>query len=328
LRRFLVAPDSFKGTHDARAVAEAICRGIEAAGGQACACPLADGGEGTADVLLAAGGGEWRRAGVVHDPLGRGISARFALLADGQTAVLDIAEASGLTLLAQTELDPEGADTFGTGELIVAAIEAGAQRVTIAAGGSATTDGGRGAIAAIDAGGGVGAAELEVLCDVRTPFEQAARVFGPQKGAGPEAIERLSARLLELADELPRDPRGLPMSGCAGGLSGGLWAAFEARLTPGAEFVLARVGFHELLLGADVVVSGEGRIDAQSAHGKVVGSVAELCAAAKRDLHVICGHDALDRSDRDSLSIVSIREASTIAELEAAGSALAHSLAA
>ena len=146
--RFLVAPDSFKGTFEAAEVAEAIAAGIEAAGGEADRCPVADGGEGTMAVLLEALGGELRTA-QVHDPLRRPIEASFALLGDGETAIVEIAQASGLPLLAPEERDPERADTYGTGELIAAAIAAGARRVLVAAGGSATTDGGRGAIEAL-----------------------------------------------------------------------------------------------------------------------------------------------------------------------------------
>ncbi|HET9677596.1 MAG TPA: glycerate kinase, partial [Solirubrobacterales bacterium] len=140
-RRFLVAPDSFKGTFDAGAVADAIATGIEGKGGAADRCPVADGGEGTMEVLLGALGGERRRA-QVHDPLLRPIEAGFALLGEGETAVVEVAQASGLPLLTAEERDPERADTFGTGELIAAAIAAGATRVLVAAGGSATTDGG------------------------------------------------------------------------------------------------------------------------------------------------------------------------------------------
>lgn len=166
-RRFLIAPDSFKGTFDAVAVADAIAAGVEAGGGSADLCPVADGGEGTMDVLLVALGGE-RRTADVHDPLRRAIKASFSLLGDGETAIVETAQASGFSLLAPEEHDPERADTYGTGELIAAAIGAGARTVLLAAGGSATTDGGRGAIEALRETGVLGAAAIEVLCDVRT----------------------------------------------------------------------------------------------------------------------------------------------------------------
>src|SRR3954463_1295338 len=146
--RFLVAPDSFKGTFEAATVADAVAAGIEAAGGEADRCPVADGGEGTMAVLLEALGGE-RRSARVHDPLRRSIEASFAILGDGGTAVVETARASGLPLLAPEERDPERADTYGSGELIAAAVAAGARRVLVAVGGSATTDGGRGALEAL-----------------------------------------------------------------------------------------------------------------------------------------------------------------------------------
>src|SRR3954447_3323047 len=192
MRRFLLAPDSFKGTFEATAVAEAIAAGIEAAGGIADRCPVADGGEGTMAVLLGALGGELRSA-PVHDPLRRPIEASFGLLPDGVAAIVESAQASGLSLLAPEERDAERADTYGTGELIAAALGAGATRILLAAGGSATTDGGRGAIEALRQS--EAEVRIDVLCDVRTPYEDAARIFAPQKGASPAAVERLTERL-------------------------------------------------------------------------------------------------------------------------------------
>jgi glycerate kinase len=289
--RFLVAPDSFKGTFDAPAVTEAIAAGIEEGGGEADRCPVADGGEGTMEVLLQALGGE-RRAMEVHDPLRRLVEACFGLLSDGETAVVEAAQASGLTLVAPRERDPERADTFGTGELIAAAIIAGARKVLLAVGGSATTDGGKGAIEALEEVGLLERAQIEVLCDVRTPFEDAAPTFAPQKGADPAAVKRLSVRLEQFAAELPRDPRGVPMTGCAGGLSGGLWA-HGSHLRAGAEFVLEAVRFDARLAAADAVVSGEGRFDAQSLEGKIVGEIARRCGEAGKPLHLIVGGGGL-----------------------------------
>ncbi len=317
-RRFLVAPDSFKGTFGATEVAGAIAAGLEAAGAEADVCPVADGGEGTMEAMLAALGGSRHRAHV-HDPLGRPLEAEYALLADGGTAVLDTAAASGLPLLAPGERDAERTSSAGTGELIAAAIDAGAGTILVAAGGSATTDGGLGAIEALRAGGGLRGSRIEVLCDVRTAFEDAARVFAPQKGADPETVERLSERLQRLAAELPRDPRGIPMTGCAGGLSGGLWAAFDAGLRAGAGYVLGLLRFERRLAEADAAISGEGTVDSQSLEGKVLGSIAELCARADKDLHVVVGRDELDRSLIGELPIRSIREAGTLEALATAG---------
>ncbi len=290
--RFLVAPDSFKGTFDAFEVAGAIAAGVEAGGGEADRCPVADGGEGTMEVLLGALGGE-RRAAAAHDPLRRPIVAEFALLGDGETAVVETARAAGLTLVAAEERDAERADTYGAGELIAAALATGAKTVLVAVGGSATTDGGRGAIEALGGRGQLDSlGRIEVLCDVESAFEDAARIFAPQKGAAPAAVERLSARLEELAGRLPRDPRGMPMGGCAGGLSGGLWA-YGAHLRSGAAFILDAVSFDQRLAAADAVISGEGRFDSQSLEGKIVAEIADRCAAAGKPLHLIVGADDL-----------------------------------
>jgi glycerate kinase len=318
--RFLVAPDSFKGIFDAAAVAGAVAAGIEEGGAEADRCPVADGGEGTMAVLLAALGGE-RRQVAVHDPLRRAIEASFGLLGDGETAIVETAQASGLGLVAPEERDPERADTYGAGELIAAAIGSGARRVLVAVGGSATTDGGRGALEALREAGVLGAATIEVLCDVRAPYEDAARLFAPQKGAGPAAVERLSARLERLAAELPRDPRGVPMSGCAGGLSGGLWA-HGASLRSGADFVLEAIGFDDRLAEADAVISGEGRFDSQSLAGKIVGEIAGRCAGAEKPLHLIVGGAASDAAPPAAIS--SITRAESLEEMRRAAIDLAH----
>lgn len=320
--RFLVAPDSFKGTFDAAEVAAAIAVGIERAGAEADRCPVADGGEGTMEVLLAARNGERRRA-EVHDPLRRPVAAEFALLGDGETGVVETARASGLTLVAAAERDAERADTYGSGELIAAALASGAGRVLVAVGGSATTDGGAGAIAALRERGELAELErVEVICDVAAPFEDAARLFAPQKGADAAAVDRLSARLESLAAQLPRDPRGVPMSGCAGGLSGGLWA-HGARLRPGAAFVLEAVGFGKRLAAADAVIGGEGRFDSQSLGGKIVGEIAGRCEAAGKRLHLIVGEDALE-GDRPS-ALATVAGAKTLGEMERAAFDLAKS---
>jgi glycerate 2-kinase len=333
MKRFLVAPDSFKGTFGAGEVADAIAAGIEAAGAEADRCPVADGGEGTMAVLLGALGGE-RRSVTVHDPLRRPIEASFALLGDDETAVVEMAQASGLSLVAPDERDAERADTFGTGELIAAAIAAGARHVLVAVGGSATTDGGQGAIEALRqseaafvlsptyAHERTNAKEVrvEVLCDVRAPFEDAARIFAPQKGADPAARERLSARLDAFAAQLPRDPRGVPMTGCAGGLSGGLWA-YGAELRPGAEFILDALDFGDHLARADAVVSGEGRFDSQSLEGKIVGAIADRCEKAGKPLHLIVGQDAALSDPPAAVGVIA--EAGSLEEIQRAAARLA-----
>lgn len=307
----LVCPDAFKATWRAAEVAAAIGRGLERAGvapGDVDLCPIADGGEGTLEVLLAAHGGETRGA-TVRDPLGRPVNAAYGLIEDGGTAIVEVASASGLNL---GDGRAEEASTYGTGELIAHAARSGARVILVAAGGSATTDGGVGAITAIGEHGGLHGAQLVVLCDVTTPFEDAARVFGPQKGADEQAVERLTSRLKGMTLALPRDPTGVPMTGAAGGLSGGLWAALDARLEPGAPFVLDALDFGDRLATAAAVVTGEGRYDATSLQGKAVGEVRRRAEATGTPVHVIAGRDDLGGAI----------EASTLDEIEDAAAAL------
>ncbi|WP_354699398.1 Glycerate 2-kinase [Paraconexibacter sp. AEG42_29] len=329
MARFLVAPDSFKGTFTAAQVAAAIGRGLESSGAPPPdLCPVADGGEGTLAVLLTALGGTTGGA-TVAGPLGDPVVAGFALIEDGGTAIVEVAGASGLGLVPDSRVGPQAAwdaSTRGTGELIVAAARAGAEVILVAAGGSATTDGGAGAVAAIEAAGGLGGAALVVLCDVRTPFEEAARVFAPQKGADAACVERLSARLDEVAARLPRDPRGVPLAGAAGGLAGGLWAAFGAHLEGGAAFVLDAVGFDERLQAADALVVGEGRLDGQTGQGKIVGELAARAAAAGMPCHAIVGQDGTDDAGRGALGLAGVSEATSLAAIEAAAVALARAV--
>jgi glycerate kinase len=322
----LVAPDSFKGTFSALEVSAAIAGGLSAAGWPVDLCPVADGGEGTLDALVGALGGEIVTA-EVEDPLGRAIEAEFALLEGGAgarpIAIVETAAASGLGLVAASERDPVAASTRGTGELILAAVEAGADRVLVGVGGSATTDGGAGAIAAIGEAGGLGRARLTVLCDVQTPFEDCARVYAPQKGAEPDAVRTLSRRLNDHARRLPRDPRGLAMTGAAGGLSGGLWATFGAELVPGAAFILDSLGFDGRMRAARAVVTGEGRLDGQSLAGKAVSEVATRARQAGVPCHAIVGERRLDAFEARILDLQAILEARTLSEIEVAGTELA-----
>jgi glycerate kinase len=198
--------------------------------------------------------------------------------------------------------------------------------VLVGIGGSATVDGGRGALDAIADAGGLGATELVCLCDVRTPWELAAETFGPQKGGDPEAVERLSKTMDRLATSLPRDPRGVPMSGGAGGLAGALWAACGAELACGAAFVLEAVGFDDRLRSVAAVVTGEGRLDATTLAGKLVSVVARRARHAAVPVHAVVGRDATTAADRAALGLASIRTASTPADLAAAAMALAAEL--
>ena len=315
----LVAPDSFKGTLSATEVAAAVAAGLRGVGREAVELPVADGGEGTMDVLYTVLGGE-RRTVTVSDPLGRPVEAAFTLLPDGKTAVVESAQASGLSLVAEDERDVFAASSEGTGELIVAAAAAGAETVMVSVGGTANMDGGAGAVRAINEAGV--SPKLDVLCDTQTPFEEAPRVFGPQKGADPATVERLEKRMTTQAANAPRDPRGVPMTGAAGGLSGGLWAHHGAELRAGAPYVLDAVGFDDAMLASAFVVSGEGRLDEQTLGGKIVGEVATRCRQRGVTCHVVCGEDALSLFDHRLLDLASVTEAGTPEELERAGAAL------
>lgn len=313
--RVLIAPDKFKGTLTAAEVAAAIAAGVTERFATADLCPIADGGEGTAEILLAALGGEWRAARA-SDPLGREIECRYALLAEG-TAVVEVAEASGLWRLDPTELDAERASSRGTGELLAAARRDGAERILLACGGSATTDAGIGALEAFDPG----EVELTCLCDTDAGFTAAAALYAPQKGADSERVDELERRLCQIAAELPHDPSRLPYTGAAGGLAGGLWA-HGARLVGGARHVLAAVNFDERLSRAQVVLTGEGRLDPTSARGKAVGEVARRARRAGVPCHALVGVDALG-GDPLRRSFASVREAGSREQLRAAASAAA-----
>jgi glycerate kinase len=271
------------------------------------------------DVLLTVLGGE-RRTEKVQDPLGREIEAAWALLPDGR-AVVEMAQASGLRLVDEDERDAWAASTYGTGELIAAAAEAGAGQVIVSVGGSATTDGGLGAVEALDEAGV--SPSLEVLCDVRVPWERAPAVYGPQKGADPRMVKRLEKRLDELAERAPRDPRGEPLTGAAGGLSGGLWAFRKATLVAGAPYVLDALGFDDRMREAAFVVTGEGRLDDQTLQGKLVGELATRCRQSGVTCHAVVGKNDLEPFKARILDLASVREAGDPAALAAAGRELA-----
>jgi len=275
-----VAPDKFRGTVTAIEAAAALAEGARDAGWEPVTAPLADGGEGTLEVL---GGGN--RTSTVTGPLGAPVDADWRL--DGGRAVVEMSRASGLQLAGGRQRnDPMAATSRGTGELIAEAIRAGAGEVLVGVGGSACTDGGLGALEALrelaplDGSRGY---VVRVAYDVATRFLDAPRLFGPQKGATPAQIPALEDRLRALADdyraEFDVDVRDLPGSGAAGGLGGGL-AALGAALEPGFDLIAGAVGLPSLLDGADLVLTGEGRLDAQSFDGKVVGGVAALAGQA------------------------------------------------
>jgi glycerate kinase len=315
--RVVIAPDKFKGSLTALEAAAAMARGVARAAPQASIdqVPVADGGEGTAQALVAATGGSFREAQVTG-PLGEPIIACFGLLGDGRTAVLEMAAASGLALVPPAKRNPLVTTTRGTGELLLAAIAAGARRVVIGIGGSATNDGGAGFGQAIgfrqlddhdrdlDAGGGdlgrlariersarLGAldgVEIAVACDVTNTLcgpHGASAVYGPQKGATPGMVERLDQNLAHFAAIVERDLgvaiKDLPGSGAAGGLGGGLVAFAGGKLEPGVELIIDAVKLAQRLENTDLCLTGEGTIDAQSAFGKTAVGVARLA----RSLH-------------------------------------------
>lgn len=323
--KIVICPDSFKESLPASAAAQAIAEGVREVWPDAdCVClPLADGGEGTLDALVSATGGQLltRR---VQGPLGAPVNARFAVLGDGKTALIEMAEAAGLPLLLPAQRDPLRTSTFGVGELIAAALDLGVTRILLGLGGSATQDGGAGMLQALGARlldaqgqplppGGAALRQLaqlhldgldprlarvtvEVACDVDHPLcgpRGSSAVFAPQKGADAEAVALLDAALAhwgaQLAQATGRQVAELPGAGAAGGMGAAALAVFAARLRPGIDWVMDALDFNAALHGADWVISGEGRADGQSAGGKVISGVARRAQAAGVPLLVLAG---------------------------------------
>jgi glycerate kinase len=275
----LLCPASLKGVLSAAETAAALATGFRRAGAEAVELPVADGGEGTAEALHAALGGAWREA-VVPDPLGRPISARWLVLPGGR-AVVEAAAAIGLPLLKPEERDPLRASSRGLGELILAALRESPGSLVVALGGSATVDGGAGLREVVDAL----PVPTSALCDVRTPLGGAARLFGPQKGASPQDVIALERRLAAIVELRPF--AALPGAGAAGGIGAAL-AALGAELVPGAATLLDLLRFDERLAEVDLVVTGEGAVDATTAEGKAPGEVARR-AAERRVRCVVFG---------------------------------------
>jgi glycerate 2-kinase len=334
--KVVVAPDSYKGSLSAVAVAQAIERGVRAVfpGADVVKVPIADGGEGTVDALIVATGGRTIET-QVHGPLGEPVSARWGVLGGGGTAVIEMAAASGLPLVPAGKRDPRLTTTRGTGELIRAALDAGLRHLVIGIGGSATNDGGTGMARALGArfldadgrelpeGGAALArlarieiqgldprlAETEILvaCDVDNPLtgpRGASAVYGPQKGATPEMVRELDAALARYGEiaraATGRDVAALSGAGAAGGLGAGLLYFTPAQLRPGVEIVLETTGFDARVQDADLVFTGEGRTDFQTAMGKAPVGVA---AAAKRHgVPVICLSGGLGEGADDVLA--------------------------
>lgn len=315
MEKILLVPDSFKGTLSSRQVCQVMAGQLRRFFPQAQvkSIPVADGGEGSVEAFLAAAGGE-RRMLTVTGPFGEPVEAFYGILGDGRTAVIEMAACAGLPL-AEGRLNPERATTYGVGELLLAAKEAGCTKAILGLGGSCTNDGGVGAAAALGAkftradgaafiptGGTLGeiaaldvspvaqalqGMELTAMCDIDNPLygeAGAAAVFAPQKGADAAMVARLDAGLRHLGQVaarcLGRDFSHLPGAGAAGGLGFGMAAFCGAQLRMGIDAVLDAVGFDSLLPGTDVVFTGEGKIDSQSARGKVVSGVAVRCRKA------------------------------------------------
>lgn len=290
----LVAPDKFKGTASAAEAADALALGLRAEGHRVVCRPLADGGDGTLDVL-----GGANRTTTVTGPLGDPVEAGWRLV--GRSAVVEMARASGLSLVGGASgNDAVAASTYGTGELIATAAEAGARQILVAVGGSATTDGGLGALRAMAPLHRYRAVTIDVACDVRLGFVDAATVFAAQKGATDPQVRLLERRLERLVqvyrDEYGVDVAELEGAGAAGGLAGGL-ACAGARLQPGFELVADHLGLDELVEAADLVVTGEGFLDDESFDGKVVGGVVEMATSFGVPVVAVVG-EAFDRAAR------------------------------
>lgn len=328
--RIIVAPDSFKGSLTAAQVAEACRLGIldEFPAAEVVCLPLADGGEGTVDALSASEG-LMKVKCMVSDPLMRPVEAWYALSSDDKSAVMEMAAASGLTLLSESERDPLQTSTYGTGEMILDALRRGCRRFFIGIGGSATNDGGMGMLRALgyrfaDASGneldGVGAdlarvahidvsaadprlgeASFTIACDVDNPLfgpNGAAYVFAPQKGADEETVMQLDIGLRDFASVIMRDMRvdvsSIPGAGAAGGLGAAFCAFLGADLRKGIEMVLEAVGFDRAIAGASLIFTGEGSVDAQSLMGKVVSGVSSHAREAGVPV-VVLGGKVADR---------------------------------
>jgi len=306
--RVLAAVDKFRGTASANEVAAAIGDACWTAGHECVEIALADGGEGTLAVL-----GGANRTTTVEGPLGAPVDATWRL--HNGTAVIEMALASGLLLVGGAEHnDPVAASTVGTGQLIDSALDLGAERIIVCVGGSATTDGGLGAVQAISTPARLKRLEFEVACDVRTKFLDAATVFAPQKGASDSQVKFLSTRLAGTAqwyrDRFGVDVTSVEGGGAAGGLAGGLYA-LGARLVPGFDLVAEEMMLLEHLAECDVVITGEGRLDDTSFDGKVVGSVIALARTHSKPVAVVCGdatNEARAHAVRLGARVVTLRD--------------------
>lgn len=309
--KVVLAFDKFRGTATASELVDACVSALKPLGINGIGIPLADGGEGSLSVI-----GGPNKTTIVTGPLGDPVEASWRL--EGRVAFIEMAAASGLSLVGDNN-DPLAADTLGTGELIAGAVELGAKTIYVMVGGSATTDGGWGALRALPPAPRFKEIELVVACDVDTLFCDAAKVFGPQKGATPAQVKLLTRRLERLVqvyrDRFDVDVSGVVGGGAAGGLAGGL-VAVGARLEPGFEILAERAQLDVALKGAALAVTGEGFLDAMSFSGKVVGGVARWASAADVKTLAVVG-DA-------EPAIVLPRDVSVVSLVERFGERAAH----
>jgi len=300
--RVAAAVDKFKGTATGKQVAAAVGSACWELGHDCTELPMADGGEGTLEAL-----GGANRTSVVTGPLGDPVNAEWRMYRG--TAVIEMARASGLTLIGgAVNNDAMAASTIGTGELIDMALDAGAKKIIVCLGGSATTDGGYGALRAITSPHRLRGVKLLVACDVRTRFLEAAEVFGPQKGASAAQVKLLTGRLQRLAQiyqhDYGVDVREIDGTGAAGGIAGAL-VALGGRLIPGFDLVADELDLHDVIAAADIVITGEGYLDEQSFEGKVVGGVQEMAAEAGKPVGAIVGDAAPEVASRiEHISLV------------------------
>ena len=345
--KILVAPNSFKGSLSASEAAAAIARGVREAlpDAEVIEIPVADGGEGTVEALVSARKGDYRSV-AVEGPLGDSVDATYGLIDGGRTGIVELASASGLTLIAYEKRDPRKTSTFGFGQLLDAVRHQGVQSIIAGIGGSATNDGGAGMAQAlgyrlldanghdlprggaalarlerIDASGfdlGWGSVTLKVACDVTNPLtgpQGASYVYGPQKGADPDAIRELDSALARLAQVIERDlgkrVAEIPGAGAAGGAGAGLVAFLNAKLVPGAPLVIDASGFDQALPGSWLVITGEGRVDGQTAYGKAPGEVAKRAQAAGIPTLLLAGSKG---PGWEALSSMGVNSVVTLAE--------------
>lgn len=332
-RPVLIAPDKFKGTFAASEVATAVADGLTRIDVSADICRIADGGEGTIEVISEVIEGELTEVDAI-DALGQPTTGRVFVFDGGKSALIEVADAIGLSQIPEPRRDAVAASSAGAGALIVAAANLGVRDVFVGIGGTASTDGGAGAIEALREArlfGKHGALKkcprLTVLCDARAAWEQAPLVFAPQKGASDSDVEVLSRRLDQLASQLPADPRGRLLTGCGGGLSGGLWAAGGATLKSGAAWVLDRLDFTARMTASRAVITGEGSLDHQTLLGKAVGEVATRARQSGVPCHAIVGRMGMTEFEARILDFESWTEATTLGEISDAAAALVGQLA-